>query len=66
MSGKKGLVPGNYLKEAKTTGRGGSEVEVFAADEEDMKQADAIIGGVRLLSILFPTLPWLLCTWTKR
>ncbi len=45
LDGKKGLVPGNYLREAHTSLKN-SEVEVFAAGEEDMKQADAIIGKV--------------------
>ena len=44
-------MPGNYLKDLQTPPKN-NEVEVFAADEEDMKQADAIIHSKVCLLIL--------------
>ncbi len=45
MSGKKGLVPSNFLEEMSLLRGGG--VEVFAADEEAVRRAEEIIQKVR-------------------
>ena len=46
LAGKKGLVPCNFLQEI--TPPRNDEIEVFAADEDSMKIANAIIQRVRL------------------
>lgn len=62
IAGKRGLVPGNFLEEVATPlpSPRNNEIEVFAADEDAMKLADAIIQKVCFQSSSKPLLQYVL------